>query len=355
MLPRIFIVFVLLFSSTVFAQTDSVKKLSFSGYIEIYYSHDLSVPTSHIKPGFIYNHKRNNEINLNLLYEKVSYQSESLRANLALMVGNYSHYNLANEPGILKNMYEADAGVRLSKKKNIWLDAGIMPSHIGFETSIGADCWTLTRSILAENSPYYETGIKISYSTKNEKLNASFLVLNGWQHMKRPNGINKPAAGIQITYKPSDKIIFNYSNFIGTDKPDSSKALRTYHNFYLIYESGKFGLTGGLDLGTDKKIDGNYSAWLSPVLIIKMNVTEKISIAGRIEYFYDKRQLIISTGTTNGFQTFSFSVNLDYRFFKKFLWRVEARTFSSRDKIFIYPNGDRNNESYITTTFCLKL
>jgi hypothetical protein len=36
-----------------------------------------------------------------------------------------------------------------------------MPSHIGFESVISADCWTLTRSLLAENSPYYETGMRL--------------------------------------------------------------------------------------------------------------------------------------------------------------------------------------------------
>lgn len=60
-----------------------------------------------------------------------------------------------------------------------------MPSHIGFESAIGKDCWNLTRSILADNSPYYETGIKLGYTSKNEKLYLAGMYLNGWQRIQK--------------------------------------------------------------------------------------------------------------------------------------------------------------------------
>ena len=83
------------------------------------------------------------------------------------MTGNYARYNLSGEPDWAKYIYEANVGFRLSKKQNIWIDAGIMPSHIGFESAISADCWTLTRNILAENSPYYESGVKLGYTHRH--------------------------------------------------------------------------------------------------------------------------------------------------------------------------------------------
>jgi hypothetical protein len=52
----------------------------------------------------------------------------------------------------LKNIYEANVGISLNKKNNLWVDAGVMPSHIGFESAISMDNWYLTRSLLAENS-----------------------------------------------------------------------------------------------------------------------------------------------------------------------------------------------------------
>lgn len=70
------------------AQDDSLKKWIFSGYGEIYYSYDFSNPQDHEKESFIYNHKRHNEINANLLVVKAGYTDRRYRANLGLMAGN---------------------------------------------------------------------------------------------------------------------------------------------------------------------------------------------------------------------------------------------------------------------------
>ncbi len=218
------------------AAIDSIKPFTFQGYGEIYYSSDSSNPANNEKSNFLYNHKRNNEININLAYAKASFNQNNVRANAALMIGNYSQYNLSAEPNWAEFIFEANVGFKVSKKQNIWLDAGIMPSHIGFESAISADCWTLSRSILAENSPYYETGIKLSYTNKSEKFNASFLVLNGWQKIKTPDYFKQPSFGLQLNYKPNAKLLLNYSNFIGNDRPDGIDSWRLFHNVYAIYE-----------------------------------------------------------------------------------------------------------------------
>jgi len=47
---------------------------------------------------------------------KASYNANKVRGNFALMTGTYAQYNLANEQGLLKNVFEANAGIKLSKK-----------------------------------------------------------------------------------------------------------------------------------------------------------------------------------------------------------------------------------------------
>lgn len=316
------------------AQTDTLKKWTISGYGDFYYGYDFSNPANHEKPNFIYNHKRHNEINANLILVKSTYSDKKLRANFALMAGNYAHYNLSAEPLWSQFVYEANLGVKLSKKHNLWLDAGIMPSHIGFESAVSADCWTLTRSILAENSPYYETGLKIGYTNEKENLNLSFLVLNGWQRVKKPDYIQQPSFGMQLNYKPLKNLILNYSNFIGTDKADSLNSLRVFHNFYLQYEpEQKWGLILGFDIGTDKY--NRYGVWFSPVAILRYSLTEKMKIALRGEYYFDKNQIIVSTNTLNGFQTMGVSTNLDYKINEKLTVRLEGKMYQSKDNIFL--------------------
>jgi hypothetical protein len=131
------------------------NNLTISGYIEPYYSYDFGNPNDHNRVGFNYSHQRHNEVNINLGYIKAAYQTDNVRANLAMAAGTYMNANYAAEPGVLKNLYEANVGVKISKNKNLWIDAGIMPSHIGFESAVGKDNWTVTRGIYAENSPYF--------------------------------------------------------------------------------------------------------------------------------------------------------------------------------------------------------
>ena len=197
--------------------------LTFNGYAETYYSYDFNKPINNTKPPFIYSYNKNNEVSVNLAFVKGSYNTDSVRANLALAGGSYMNTNYASEPGVLNNIFESNVGLNLSKNNDLWLDAGVFSSHIGFESAVGKDNWTLTRSLAAENTPYYETGAKISYTSKNDVWFVSALVLNGWQHIRRVEGNSSPSFGTQVTYKPSAKVTLNWSTFIGNNKPDNDK------------------------------------------------------------------------------------------------------------------------------------
>jgi hypothetical protein len=336
-----------------YGQEDSLKNLSYSAYGEFYYSQDFHDSNNNEKANFIYNHKKLNQISANLLLLRTKYDNKTLRANLGLMAGDYAKYNLSSEPELARYLYEANIGIRLSNKNKLWLDAGIFPSHIGFESAISSDCWTLTRSILAENSPYYESGIKMSYTSKSDKLNLTFLILNGWQKIRRINLIQKPSFGLQINYRASNKILFNYSNFTGAERLNDFRTTRNFHNLYLQYDiSSKAGLIAGFDFGADKLNTDNYGIWFSPALIFKYQLIEKISIAARTEYYQDKKQIIIPTNTANGFSVTGFSGNIDYQISKKILFRIENKLYQSRDRIFY--NNSKSNYS-MTSSLSFKI
>jgi hypothetical protein len=333
-------------------QTDSAAEqkarpwkgnLELSAYIEAYYMFDINNPANGNRPSFIYSHNRHNEFNINLTYLKLNYTAARLRANIAIMAGTYSNANLAAEPGVIKNIFEANAGINLSKKKQLWLDAGIFASHIGFESAVGKDCWNMTRSILADNSPYYESGLKLTYTSDNGKFLASGLILNGWQRIQKVGGNSMPSFGWQIQGKPNDKVLINSSSFIGTDKPDSTRQMRYFHNLYALFNvTDKFGITLGFDAGVEQKAKGSkqYNAWYSPVLIARYAPIEKLALAARFEYYSDRNGVIIATGTPNGFQTFGYSLNADIIPFANAMIRIEGRVFQSRqDELFEKKNG----------------
>lgn len=340
-----------------YSQSDSTKNpLKISGYIETYYLYDFGNPSNHKRSDFVYSFNRHNEVNLNLGFIKAGYETDKVRGNLALMTGTYANANLAAELGVLKNIYEANAGVKISKSKNIWIDAGVFASHIGFESAVGKDCWNLTRSILADNSPYFESGAKISYTSDNEKWFMSGLVLNGWQCIQRVNGNNMPAFGHQLTYKPSKKLTLNSSSFVGSVSPDSAQQMRYFHNLYGQFQlHEKFGLIVGFDIGVQQKSKGssNYNSWYSPVFIAKFSPSNKVSIAARGEYYNDEKGVIIATGTPYGFQTFGYSLNLDYTIVSNAIWRIEGRSFTSKDKIFTLDNKSSTQNYFVTTSLAI--
>lgn len=356
-MKKIFLVLAIIKCTDINAQ-DSAKtnQVDFSAYVEVYYNYDFNKPANNNRPAFFYSHNRHNEFNLNLAFLKVSYNTDKIRANLALAAGTYINANYAAEPGVLKNIFEANAGVKISKKKNLWVDAGIFSSHIGFEGAISKECWTLTRSILAENSPYFESGAKITYTSNNDKWLVSGLLLNGWQRIKKVNGNSALSYGTQLQYKPNSKLLINYSTFIGTDKPDSTRQWRYFHNLYGIFNvTGKFGIIAGFDIGAEQKVKGSskMNTWYAPVLILKHTINSKWAFAVRGEYYYDRDEVIVASGTSNGFQTTGFSFNVDYAPVSKALIRLEARTLKSKDNVFAKGNGFTNNNIFITASLTI--
>jgi len=334
-----------------YGQEDSTKSIKVTAYADMYYSYDFSNPNNFEKPDFNYNYKKHNQLNLNLAFVKLGYQSSRVRSNLALMTGNYVMYNLSVEPNWAKPLLEANMGYKPFKQHNMWIDAGVMPSHIGFESAVGSDCWNLTRSILAENSPYYETGIKLSYTNKKEDVYFAFHVLNGWQKIAVTNQEQAPSLGVQLTYKPSSTLTLNYSNFIGRISLDTMEALRVFHNLYAIYEaSPKTAFIFGFDIGTQQNASNATAVWYTPVLIGKLNLNPKSKVAARLEYYSDKQQIIIPTATPNGYRTFGASVNYDLQITSNVLWRAELKQYQSKDPIYRY---DQPMSSQTSATMAL--
>ncbi len=338
------------------AQVDSTKSFKVSAYIETYYSYDFSKPFNNEKPDFNYNYKKHNQLNVNLAFVKLAYQSSRVRSNMALMTGNYAMYNLSSEPIWAKPLLEANVGYKAFEKHDFWIDAGVMPSHIGFESAVGSDCWNLSRSILAENSPYYESGIKFNYTNKKQDLYVALHVLNGWQKIAISKGDKNPSVGVQVNYKPTSSLTLNYSNFVGNIKVDSiNSALRIFHNLYAIYDaSSKLSFIFGFDIGTQKIAITKSTAWYTPVIISKFNLTDKSKIAGRLELYSDKQQTIIRTSTPNGYQTIGTSINYDYQISTKFLWRAELKRYNSKDPIFKYTQNS-NQQTTATMVLIVKL
>lgn len=349
-----------LISFSLFAQTDSAWKkkpqIKLSGFVDVFYAWDFNRTESGKRQNFLYNHNRHNEFNLNLGYIKLSAVHDKYRANIALQAGTYTNDNYAAEPGVLKNIFEANAGVSLNRSNNLWIDAGIFASHIGFEGAVSIDNRTLTRSLLAENTPYYLSGAKLTY-TPNNKWTLTALVCNGWQRIQMVKGNSLPGFGTQLSYTPNEKLLLNWSTFIGTDHPDSTRRMRYFNNVYAVVKlSKKSGLTIGFDIGLQQRTKGStgYSNWISPVLIYYYAFTDKWAAALRGEYYEDTQGVIIATATPSGFKTSGLSLNLDYMPLPNVACRVEGRWLNSADKVFEHKGGMVRDNVFVAASVAVK-
>lgn len=354
------VIALILLSANLSAQVDSAWQqnytLGVSAFADIFYVYDFNQPESANRQPFLFNHNRHNEFNLNLGFVKLKVGHPKYRANFALQTGTYANDNYAAEPGLLKNIFEANIGISLNKNNTLWLDTGVLPSHIGFESAISMDNMTLTRSLFAENSPYFLTGAKLTF-TPNEKWIFSGLIVNGWQRIQRLEGNSMPSFGTQINYSPSEKILVNWSTFIGTDDPDITRRMRYFNNLYGQFQvSQKFDFIAGFDFGLQQAIKGspNYDSWFSPVLIGQYHINGKLDVAARIEYYQDKTGIIISTETQNGFQTTGFSFNIDYSPHQNILCRLEARWLNSLEPIFETNAAPTRNNYFVGTSLAIK-
>lgn len=342
-----------LVSSMAFGQEKKELKVSFSGYLETYYAYDFNRPEENAKLPFMYNYNRHNEFNVNVGLLKAKAEYDNAYASLALHSGTYVEDNYVNET--TKIISEAYVGLYLDEARKSTVELGVLPSYIGFETATSASNLTLTRSILAENSPYFMTGLKYTYKP-NEKLTFSGLITNGWQRINKPDKDISPALGSQIIYKPSDKSVFNWSTFIGKELYNNEWGMRYFSNLYWDKQwNSKWRTQLGFDSGIqkDKNNSDKELFWMSPVFVAQYTLAPKWQTAFRAEYYQDKDNVIIAAN--DEFKTVGISLNIDYLINDKVKFRTEARYLNSEEKVFIKESSLLNDNFCITTSLSFEL
>lgn len=343
-------------TNILFAQPEikdsSTTVFSIESNIDAFYAYDFNKPTANYRQPFLVNHNRHNEFNINLATLGASVKNESYRASLVLQAGTYAQDNYRNESEIMRAFHEASIGISLDKKKKLWLDAGIMTSHIGFESTFHIEDLTLTRSLIAESVPYFLTGAKLTYDF-NEKWQAMIMVANGWQRIQRVEGNSLLSFCTQLIYRPSSLIELNWSTFVGTDDPDITRRMRYFNDVFALIDLGEdWDLQFGIDYGIQQKTKGSseYDQWTIASLIARYTIVSHWFVNARVEYASDKANVVISNPSTNDFETWGLSAGFDYRPLTNIIARVEGRYFISPNELFL--KGDSfvtDNLSIITS------
>jgi hypothetical protein len=348
--------------SAVHCQNDSTQENSlfgteirFDAFVDTYYMYDFNSPGYNEKSHPFTQPLRHNEFNINLAHLELRLDGKNIRGALAIHTGTSVKANYAGEINnreLSQFIHEAWAGYRIAK--DLWVDAGIYSAPYGFESWLSRDNKTYSRSFVADFSPYYQTGVKLSWQASSS-LSAAIHVINGWQNIAETN--NSKAIGISLGYVPSSVLSFTYNNFIGNEQPDSIEGTTRFYNDlctrFTASEHLEFDLT--TDYGTQPK-DGSTRDWVGIALIGRYRFAETpYSVTLRGEYYKDKYQIIFSTGTPNGFDGFGLSVNFDVALSSKFLWRTEGRMLDAKFPVFPSKEGSITKTGFLVTSFGLSI
>ncbi len=345
-------------SSSILA--DTMPKITFGGFVDGYYAYDFNRPSTFDR-AFTTQPARHNEFNVNLAYVEVKLDGPRIRGRFALQAGTSVQSNYAGEPRIgsvggpelSRHIQEAVVGAKLTDK--LWVDGGIFLSHIGMEGFISRDNPTYTRSLVADYSPYYQSGIKLTWQA-TPTITAQLDVVNGWQIISESNSAK--SAGVRLDYTPSSSTVFSYYNYLGDEAPDSVRGRRWRFFNGVGAKSNlteRLQLLANVDYGTQESGTGSgRSNWYGGTLIGRYQATPTVAVIGRVERYDDEDQTIIATGLPDGFRANGGSFGIDVMPASRMLWRTEVRGFRTTRAVF--PTRDcapSRNNAFVVSSLAL--
>jgi hypothetical protein len=211
---------------------------------------------------------------------------------------------------------------------------------------------------MAEWSPYYLTGVRLSFQPTDE-LSATVLAVNGWQNIRETN--DGKAAGVQLQYRPSGRWLLNYSNYLGDEGPeaepgeeDPGALIRFFHDLYAQYTvSESFSVAGVFDVGTQELADDESATWYGAALLARVQLAPKWALGLRVERYADPDQGNLVTGLEDGFETNSASLNLDWLPAERVWLRVEGRVFDSDAAVWPSDDGLEDGTAFVLASIAI--
>ena len=311
---------------------------------------------------------RNNETAVNLAMIDIRYQTDNIRARFVPAFGTYMNDNYANESGTLKNLLEASVGLRVSKKLNLWMDAGILGSPYTNENPVSKDQLMYSRSLSAENSPYYLSGFKLGLPLRKNISFYAYLI-NGWQRIQDNN--QEPAFGTQLEWKPGKNHLINWNTYLGNEESAArpNDMMRYFTDLYWIGRFGKHWdasacVYGGIQqyhlvlpvdsvFGPPPHARLRLHRWWNANAQLRYNAGEHYAFSGRVEWYNDPGEVFQKAlgNQTGSYRTGSYSLCITRKIDKNALFRLEYRRFfSGNDNRSIYPfeNQFRDNLDVVT-------
>ena len=202
--------------------------------------------------------------------------------------------NSASKKGVFKHLLEANVGFKLSKTKNIWLDAGGLGSPYTNENPYSQEHLTLTRTLAAEYVPYYLAGARASWQI-NDRWKTALFLLNGWQQIHDIN--EKKSLGTQVEYKPNDRDLVNWNTYVGQEgvSGQSNYGMRYFSDVFWTHGfSEKISVASCVYAGIQRNNSQGNSFWWQANTAVHYSTKKYGAVSARLEYFYDPENVVVA-------------------------------------------------------------
>ncbi len=348
------------------AQSDTAVRVTFGGFIDSYYAWDFGRPPSGDRAFasgnlFTTQPARHHEFNVNLALLDATLRGPRIRGRLALQFGTSVQSNyfaeprrgLVSGPDVAQFLQEAYAGYQLTP--SLWVDGGVFFSNMGMEGWISRDNPTYTRSLVADYSPYYSTGVRATWQVA-KPLTVRLDLVNGWQVISEAN--SGKGFGARVDYTPRAGSTLSYYAYLGDES--ASNLRRTFHGVGANIELAKrLRVLGAIDVGREERDAGEDAAtWYGVTAVLRAQVTPRVAVSGRLERFDDGDGVLIATGNVGGrslpaFRATGASLGLDVQPQSRVSWRSEVRGFANDGAIFPDRAGTSRRSTLMTTSLAL--
>lgn len=276
------------------ALRDWLEKIDVTAFVDVYGALNPNLPPDgeSFFPGVGSTAKGANTFGLNLAGVDLALEPAPVGARLQLIVGSASALIHAGEPvgtvfgaEVYAPIYQAYVTLQLPFVEGLVVDAGVYASHIGFESFFSQDNWAYTRGWLAELSPYYQTGVRATYTLPAlPALSVQLHVVNGWQNIVDDN-LGK-SVGAQLAWR-TERLSVALNGWAGPEQMGADEGIRWLGDAVLVVSPlDGLSLAGSADLGVERLSTGDVS-WWGAALHARGAPVDGLALAARVEYVDD--------------------------------------------------------------------
>lgn len=334
---------------------DTAVTVRFGAFVDGYVAWDTNRPRS-LDRVFTTTAARHAEFNINLAYVDATLSGPRLRGRFAAQFGTAVQANYAAEPRVGSNsgpevsrfLQEAYVGYQL--RPTVWVDAGVFFAPFGAENWISRDNPVYSRSLIADNSPYYESGVRLAWqAAPSVQLQAH--VINGWQNISETN--EGKAVALRADWSPTNQLTLTYDTFLGNEQPDSLPSrFRQFHEVIVkLAIDARTAVTATVDYGRQARGQAEgHSSWRGYALLLRRELSDRVGLGARLEGYADPDQVIVATDAPYGLRATGASINADVRLHAHAVWRSEWRQLAARDPLFPRRAGERVRGNAVAIT-----